>query len=456
MTIIGLKRSFEEWGGYINEKSGEMIIPAGTKKGDIWRLHQIIREIKRLSQPENSGALSTQESNCFENMKTALAKLFLGGEIFETIDDIFSKELPRHERKNRSDRIKKAKIVIDKAIELKRETLLPDISKEDIDRCVLNGVGKQTEEEFAIPWLPGVSGVLHHAGHVLGSVSVELIFDMVGSRTERLLFSGDIGSWNKPTIHGRPQLPQHTVSKLIMESTYAGKRHIELEPEIDKIVEFIKTHKWPILMPVFAFDRLFVVLHALRDKIISGEIDCPIFCRNRLGEVTEGIYADNYPQLKEVLSRITILSGPGGWAEAYDLMWSDKHCLILASGGTLIESSSAHGLLQYRAETGKPIYMVFTGYQPGELGARIMEFIKYPDSGSTVEMQIGVQTAELKKENLLLTGGFSGHADTDDLGRLSRIGDDIFLIHGDPENALILAAEIGATILEREKYTRIF
>lgn len=85
-----------------------------------------------------------------------------------------------------------------------------------------------------------------------------------------------------------------------------------------------------------------------------------------------------------------------------------------------------------------------------------MEFIKYPDSGSTVEMQIGVQTAELKKENLLLTGGFSGHADTDDLGRLSRIGDDIFLIHGDPENALILAAEIGATILEREKYTRIF
>lgn len=65
-------------------------------------------------------------------------------------------------------------------------------------------------------------------------------------------------------------------------------------------------------MPVFALDRLFVVLDALQDEIISGRIKRPIYSRNRLGEGTQPIYQEYYPKLTEVLTRIITLSGPEG------------------------------------------------------------------------------------------------------------------------------------------------
>lgn len=85
--------------------------------------------------------------------------------------------------------------------------------------------------------------MLHHTGHVLGSASVELVFKMTGGSVKKLLFSGDIGSWNKPTIHGMPKLPQHAIDRVLMESTRAGKNHMDTGIEIAKIVDFIRTHK---------------------------------------------------------------------------------------------------------------------------------------------------------------------------------------------------------------------
>ncbi len=40
-----------------------------------------------------------------------------------------------------------------------------------------------------------------------------------------------------------PILPQNTVNRVIMESTYAGREHIDVHEEIEKIVSFIRTHR---------------------------------------------------------------------------------------------------------------------------------------------------------------------------------------------------------------------
>lgn len=73
-------------------------------------------------------------------------------------------------------------------------------------------------------------------------------------------------------------------------------------------------------MPIFAFDRFFVVLHALQDKLLSGEIKCPIYCRNRLGDATKAIYECHYPHLTKILSCITFFSGKEGGSKVYDIM----------------------------------------------------------------------------------------------------------------------------------------
>lgn len=110
-----------------------------------------MKEIKDLKKPEKSGVLSTSESYHFDEMKNALARLFLDGGIFDTIDDLFAEDIPRHERRKRTELIERAKKVIDHAVESKRKTLLPDIMDDDIEHCINNSSGLPLEKEFEIP-----------------------------------------------------------------------------------------------------------------------------------------------------------------------------------------------------------------------------------------------------------------------------------------------------------------
>jgi len=51
--------------------------------------------------------------------------------------------------------------------------------------------------------------------------------------------------------------------------------------------------------------------------------------------------------------------------------------------------------------------MIFTGYQPGELGAEIMYFIQDPSAEQKKTMRIGAHEAEIDKDDILCTSGFS-------------------------------------------------
>lgn len=61
---------------------------------------------------------------------------------------------------------------------------------------------------------------------------------------EKIAFFWRYWSWEEaPTIHGMPKLPQHAIDRVLMESTRAGKNHMDTGIEIAKIVDFIRTHK---------------------------------------------------------------------------------------------------------------------------------------------------------------------------------------------------------------------
>ncbi len=111
-------------------------MPLRIGKQAIGQIHRILRDIKKLQKPENSGVLSTNESSHFKNMKDELAQLFLEGEVFETLDKIFEEELPRQKRRERDLKIQEARKILDASIAHKRKSLLPDITEEDIDICI--------------------------------------------------------------------------------------------------------------------------------------------------------------------------------------------------------------------------------------------------------------------------------------------------------------------------------
>jgi len=84
-------------------------------------------------------------------MKEALEHLLLDREAFEQIDQIFEEEIPRHNRLERGKKIQAARQVIDRYVTLKRNSLLPDVTEEDIGLCVQDANPKALEEEFPLP-----------------------------------------------------------------------------------------------------------------------------------------------------------------------------------------------------------------------------------------------------------------------------------------------------------------
>ncbi len=220
-----------------------MIIPEGLEKKENAKLRDIIREIRRLQKPELSGVMTSGEANYFKQLKEKLAPLYLDNDFFEKLDALFEEIIPRTNRKERDKRATEALELIEKAIAEKRESLLPDITPEDVQTTIQQSKGKQTKQVFEAPQIPHVSIELFNTAHMLGAVGVKLIFKMVQDQVKTLLFSGDIGSWNKETLHGAPELPEERVDALIMESTYAGKKHENIEKQKRRILDFLKEKK---------------------------------------------------------------------------------------------------------------------------------------------------------------------------------------------------------------------
>src|SRR5205085_3080005 len=69
---------------------------------------------------------------------------------------------------------------------------------------------------------PGITAVYHDAGHILGSAMIEITV-REGSSETRIVFSGDIGQWNKPLVNDPSVFT--AADYVIMESTYGDRDH---------------------------------------------------------------------------------------------------------------------------------------------------------------------------------------------------------------------------------------
>lgn len=76
----------------------------------------------------------------------------------------------------------------------------------------------------AVEVMDGVLATFHDAGHILGSSSIEIYVNTAEDQC-RIIFSGDIGQWNKPII--RDPAVHRRADYVIMESTYGNRLHAE-------------------------------------------------------------------------------------------------------------------------------------------------------------------------------------------------------------------------------------
>ena len=283
------------------------------------------------------------------------------------------------------------------------------------------------------------------AGHILGSASVDLrITEGAG---HRLVFSGDVGRKGLPIIRD-PSPPTGPVDTLIVESTYANRKHEtigESEEKLGEIVRRVAGRGGKVLIPAFALGRVQELAYSFHQLYRASKIpNIPVYIDSPLAvDATQvfRLHPDIFDRRERLMERA---------AELFDFplvhyvrdVQASKALNTLKGPAVII---SASGM----AESGRILHhlangigdhrniVLFTGFQAEHtLGRRIQsgaEVVKI--FGDTYERKAEVETI----------AGYSAHADRDELRTWVReIGGPIrraFVVHGE-DTALTAMAEL--------------
>lgn len=118
------------------------------------------------------------------------------------------------------------------------------------------------------------------AGHL--EWSVQVVITAVVSEVDKILtkgrsgwrnlkhvnyaFSGDLGRVNDPNLSGSPEQIPYLLDYYQIESTYAGRNHVDKKESSEKLFASIAAAKWKILIPAFSMQRTQEILMVLLKK----------------------------------------------------------------------------------------------------------------------------------------------------------------------------------------------
>jgi len=280
----------------------------------------------------------------------------------------------------------------------------------------------------------------HDAGHILGSAIIEVIVREKG-RQETVLFSGDIGQWNRPLMKD-PAVFDHA-DYIVMETTYGNRDHEDPE-DVDRLLceiinETVK-RGGNVVIPTFAIERAQELLFHLgrlsrqnRIPYVMTFLDSPMAL-----DVTEVFvrYQDSLD--KDVLKLLKEGKEPFGFpglrltrtaAESKSINSIRGPTIIMAGSGMCTGGRIKHHLVHNISCPESTV--LFVGYQArGTLGRQILD--------GKPEVRIHGQSYPVRA-NIEQIQGFSAHAGQQDLYRwLDAFGSPparLFLTHGEKESA---------------------
>ncbi len=296
----------------------------------------------------------------------------------------------------------------------------------------------------------GARAAFFGAGHILGSAAIRL--ELAGGRKadERgtIVFSGDIGQWDKPIIEDPTVF--EAADYLVMESTYGDRDH-EDPGGIDRLLaEAVNTtHRagGNLLVPSFALERTQEVLYYLNELLEQDRIPhLMVFVDSPMAVSVTEVFKDHPElfdrQMRELMSRgRSPFAFPGlQMIRTVEQSKSINHirgtAVIIAGSGMCTGGRIKHHLVHNISR--KESTVLFVGYQAeGTLGRQIL-------SGAREVRILG--TRHRCRARILKISGFSAHAGRSGLlrwlGGLKRPPRKLFLTHGEPQATRALSDTI--------------
>lgn len=310
-------------------------------------------------------------------------------------------------------------------------------AQDGIDSMELfNGI--EYEQEIVID--ENIKFVMHDAGHMLGSSIIDIDVTENG-RTEKIVFSGDLGNVNMPIIKDPTYIKG--ADHLILETTYGDREHGQMEDQSGKFIQILLDtieRGGNVIIPSFAVGRTQEILYEINKyaamKGISDRIKkIPVYVDSPLAVNATKIFECN-PEYYDDDALRYLLKGdnPLEFENLHFITTSDESKalnddptpkVIISASGMCEVGRIKHHLKHnlFRPEC----TVLFVGFQAeGTLGKKIL-------SGEKLVKIFGEEIAVNAEVKYL--DAFSGHADKNGLltwiEKMEKKPKNIFLVHGE-------------------------
>lgn len=319
---------------------------------------------------------------------------------------------------------------------------LPLYTAADAERAL--GQLERTGYDRPFPVAGDVSVTYRTAGHILGAATVDL---QLGAGP-RVVFSGDLGRYDRPILPDPAPVPEADV--LLLESTYGDRQHpTGTADELARVVNETAERGGALLIPAFVVDRTQEVLWLLqhleeerRIPVLPVYVDSP-----SATEVTEIYRRHVEEQDGEMRRRTQDGKDPLGTRkiEFCRSMEDSKRlndlrgpAIIISASGMATGGRILHHLRHRLPDPRTTVLLV--GFQSAGTRGRSLQ-----DGAKTIKMFGEEVPVRARVETV---HGLSAHADQAEmlrwLGGFTRAPRTTYLVHGEPEAARAMAQAITA------------
>jgi metallo-beta-lactamase family protein len=280
--------------------------------------------------------------------------------------------------------------------------------------------------EIDVPLPGGAHARFRRNGHIPGSASILLTVD-----DSTVAFSGDIGRASDAFLHAPRTIEE--ADYLVIESTYGGRRHADVDPEeeLGAIVRDTAARGGVLVVPAFAVGRAQTLLLHLGRLRASGRIPAiPVFLDSPMaGDATE-IIERHAAELRfapaewrAIMRDVTITNSV---EESKSIDRRNGPMIIISASGMATGGRVIHHLKVFAPDHRNTI--LFAGFQaPGTRGQAMVDGVgSIRIHGSDIPVHAQVCSLD----------GLSAHADHDELlewmSAFRKPPRDTFITHGEP------------------------
>jgi metallo-beta-lactamase family protein len=287
----------------------------------------------------------------------------------------------------------------------------------------------------------------YEAGHILGS-AIAVLDIKTSKKRLRIAYAVDLGRAGMPLLRD-PEVPKD-IDYLIIESTYGGREHVDIEDAEAILADTInRTVKrgGKIIIPSFALERTQLIVYFINELIKKKKIKTlPMYVDGPLAVNLTKVFRDNWEYFDEITQQAFLNNAdPLGYDHiTYVKHVSDSKKLnnlkkpsIIISGSGMCENGRILHHLKNNIENPKNTIIVIGYMAQNTLGKRIVKKDKM--------VRIFGRPYDLKAE-VVVINAFSSHADKNGLVEYvlncRENLKQVFLVHGDLEQSETLLTNL--------------